>query len=506
MTVEIAPIEVDNQANNIQSQLVDYLHHFDPKMEKEPVIDAAMEIINLNNEFSARLYESDDFKQLLEEEKELNGDCILGAEWCVDGRILRLYFPAMLSSWEVPAGVIPTKLRPGDNEQIPESTDLCEAIRKNFASDYLELGIAHTDTTNSDHGCAAIKLILAALKTEESDMETVSSKEESAVVMSRMSLRDKLRKLLTLQEIGEIGKLSPEDANLLLVKKITLGSITNFLNAVKEAEGRQPLKRVGVDVLFDTATTGLTFKSNGNQLETTELTNKYQEQLARENIVTFGQFDQFVRTPDEYLEFSKKLLSLTKAIINDENHSYTDLNTEITNFIDENYKDLTEKQKQSLRFVVTRTVASQFSTGFAQTQEHPNTDHGETHIAISIRGKFLGKNIPNQQFGCSATDDKEGLSQIKIALSVMDHHMDKGKPRLLYICESISNEDYQSKNATLQTKKAELASFWGEIFDDPDLHELIESGKVVPIPVLIDEKTRKVIEIPKLSGYRKMTA
>lgn len=521
--------ETSSLKSTIENQLKSYFKNFHKRVlngtpahertEKDLKAEAALlyaHDVLLRNDEMCVLIKSPEYDPIRKGEKALKGKTEIGKIFCIDGRIARIFESFAINTWEKAAGLIRTERRESDNKLIPSSPSLCESIRAKIdkddpEKDLLEINAAHYDSTSSEHGCAAINLIRRALARNENEYETASASEKSIIEEDLLRKSD-LEEVLSAEDIKAIMDApTPEDANLIILEKINVEAISNYYNDVREQLDLKPLARVGISALYDTATMGLELRYDGERISTTDLTNKYAEAIEifgkTLGVASFGSYKSALRDPDLFVEFSHKLLDLETELIENTNGNFDNINAEVDSYISDHLNDLTPGQKKALRFKMLRKVAFQHLTGLSKIPEsghpeHPFAHHNEAYIAVSVQGQFVGKyDLVEQEFGTSPADIETAVSETLVANLVMDtNHLKEDETRVAFICSSASRADWKNKTEGLRRARANNAELIRGIAKNDKLKALMKAGKIIPIPVLLDEN-RKVLEIPDHSAY-----
>lgn len=472
-------INIRASVDSLKDQLNLYLDHFGAHISKEIDTndrDRILKIIERNNLVSETLA-SEDFKKIVEEKKRLLGKIVIGFIFCIDGRIPSVFLGDRFAKfWEVPAGEIVVVKRKSDGKIIPSSTDLGESLRRRVTSgmDLLEIVFAHTSLINPNHGCGA---------------------------MAAKRKQGKLDQLIT-----------NEEANLKILEKKTIPALTNLYNDFRTQKGFVPLKRVGISALYDTDSFGVILnfdkRSQGKSLSTTDLTNNFKESmtesLINENLV-FGAYKHNFHDLKYLSIFFSNLLKVIKKLSVDE--KFSSLQDILSSYINLYYPDLTPNQKKALRFFLTRSIALQYLTGLSGTNkkniDHPFAEHGETYMAVSIRGATIGKYDPEDQgFSSTPADSESAINNIKTKMSIMNNTKENRKrPYLLFICNLLGEADLKDNNRVLQRAMATNAELLKDILLDEELGTMVRKGQIIPIPVLIAEDSGEVLKIADHSAY-----
>jgi len=439
-------------------------------------------IIERNNQV-AKILSTPGYRKIVKRKRQLLGAISLGFVFCIDGRIPAIFLGGRFARhFETPAGEITTMKRKSDNKLIPDSSDLNEALRRiaTTGDDFLEIVFAHTSLSNPHHGCGAM------------------------AVKKKMGLID--------------PKLSLEDANLKIIKEKTIPALFNIYNEFKAQLGLKPLKVVGIAAVYDTDTFGIILNYNQRlekkSLSTTDLTNKYKDKLdeysiskgknsfIKDNIV-FGSFREKFTDLKYSVAFAQNVLKITESLL--DSKVANEALVEVDKYIDVHYEDLTPDQKKGLRFILIRNIAFQYLTGLCMIKrkiaDHAFAKHGESYMAVAMRGATIGKFDPeNQGFASTPSDPKQAIGNINTMLSIIGDSS-KMKPYILFVCNSVNSRDLRENNQVLQRIMGSNAGLFIRLIEDKNLGEMVEKGEIIPVPILIEEDTREVLKIVDHSGY-----
>lgn len=460
-------IDLFASKNSLERQLEFYLEHFGKhighKIRKQD-FRRIWEVIARNNAVS-KILESPSFKDLTKKQVKLLGGTALGLVFCIDGRIPAIFLGGRFARhFEIPAGEISTIKRKSDGKIIPDSSDLNEALRviASANDDLLEIIFAHTSLSSPGHGCG---VMLDRIKAGLAD-----------------------------------PKLSLEEANLKLIEEETIPALTNMYQEFRIQLGFRPLKMVAVAALYDTDSFGIILGS----LSTTDLTNQYQKQMNnifKQHNLFFGAFkDKFSNL--EYLtNFSKRVLQVTENLLSKKIPGLTE---RLEDYLDKFYQQLTDMQKEALKFLLLRNIAFQYLTGsskFKKISDHPFFKHKESYMAVAMRGATIGKFDPETQiFASTPADPKGAIANINTMLSLLGN-LAKVKPFILFVCNSITARDLKENGPALQRLLGSNAGLLRDIIEDKKLGGMIEKGEMIPVPLLLEENTREVLKIVDHSGY-----
>lgn len=470
-------INLKASKKTLEQQLDLYLEHFSVHTGKPIASKEKTRIwsaIERNNQV-AKVLNANIFKKLVKRVRDLMDGTFVGYIFCIDGRIPAIFAGGRFAKFfENPAAEVAIIKRKSDNKLIPDSSDLIEALRRvaSMGDDLLEIVAAHTSILDPHHGCGA----MAAKK--------------------KAGLLD--------------PKLSLEDANLEIIKKRTIPALSNIYNEFRVQLGLSPLKIVGIPALYDTDTFGLflnyDLRDEGKTLSTTELTNKYKDELdeyfIKKNLV-FASFGAKFSDLKYLTPFFQNTVEAIEDIFSGK--VATGLAQEVEEYITKFYPDLTQRQKQTLKFILIRNMTIQYLTGLSsvkkRTLDHPFAEHEEGYMAVAMRGGTIGKFDPqNQVFASTPSDPQEAIQNINIKLSIMGNSP-KIKPYILFVCNSITRSDLEKNSDVLQRLMGSNAGLLRDIIADHKLGAMIESGEMIPVPVLVEEDSREVLKIADHSAY-----
>lgn len=477
--------QLETSFRNFHDRVLNHVYPARSGTEKDAkaheALEHAKDIIARHNHYANVINGREFVETVKQPEQEHIHPMRVGIIHCPEPRIPRSQFSFAINTSEELGGIIATEKRISDGKIIPKSSNTCEVLRsrKTVVGGLLEIPLAHFDSVDPSKGCAANKAFLEGIATYP------------------QFTQDERDNLLTMK---------PEDANLEHIKRITVPAITNFYNSARETAHRKHYRRVAVPALADTATMGLVFRNgnnNGDELSTAELTTSHRKRLEDSDIAAFGQFRDTFTKDSHFLEFQKTKVALTASIMHDFKEQYSSLNGEINNYFYRNYHDLLPSQQKALKFVISGQIAYQYLTGLADCNPyHPYKDPDARFLVVSDRGVLLGKYLPDQHFGSSAANPKEGVKQIIAETDIMDrHNLVMTRPRILFVCGSVSHDEIKRDSKGVRDAKQEMANLLKAIVANDNLTQQMRNGRLIPIPALLDENTRTVHKIPDFSPY-----
>ncbi len=467
-------IDVKASRGLLEEQLDLYLEHLAKHIGHivSPRDKKRIWTIIARNNAVAKVLSSPQYRSAVKKKNQLMGAISLGYVICIDGRIPAIFLGGRHTKhFEVPASEISVIKRKSDKHIIPDSTDLNEGLRKIATSgeELLELVFAHTSLLNPQHGCGAM-----------------AGKRKAGFLDP---------------------KLTNEEANLKIIEEKTIPAISNIFNEFKTQLGLEPQTVVALPAVYDTDTFGIILNySSDHPLSTTNLTKEYQDHLddylIKYNLV-FGSFRERFTDLKYLAKFNEQILKITESIL--DKKVAIELLEEVENYIKTHFSDLSNTQSKALKYIILRTVAFQYLTGLCNTRrknlDHAFAEHEETFMAVAMRGGTIGKYDPEDQgFASTPSDPAEAISNIKTMLSIMGN-FPKIKPYLLFVCNSVSARDLKENDVVVQRLMGSNAGLLRDIIADKQLGELIESGEMIPVPVLVEEGTREVLKIADHAAY-----
>lgn len=426
----------------------------------DDLVNKAVHILDSHNQIVEKLKRRN-FISLLEQERELKGEAKLGYVLCVDGRLSSIHFGRTVNIWEEPAGLL--KVVKNENDQLVVASELLNDVLRREAEDsreVFEIFFAHT-SLKTDHICGYMN---SSRKKGETDDDLVKR-------------------------------------NLRQFEEKQIPAFTNSYNKAREAQGKDPLKQVAVAALFDTDTMGVILNyGKDNQLSTTGLLEeegfkeKIQQTLEGEENA-FGYWKDKFTDPKNFLRYYQKVVEITKEIMN---NNSIGLNQRLTDYIKNNYPDLTESQAKAFLFALSRRLAFQYLTGLSKLPgnghpDHPFADHKEKFATISTSGEgILDRfNVCDQSFSITSSDVKSAIDQTtKVALPLLDKYDDDKEKHIIFVSTPVGKDD------DISSLRDENRKYFEALFQNDEIKKRIMEGKLLLIPVLV-RTTGEIIEIPE---------
>lgn len=449
--------------NTLKQPLDSYFGNFIKKIKSpevpELVRNQITETINRNNLMS-HILRSKEFLGILDEEKSLKGeDMKVGVVICIDGRISILHqFGKALNVKEIAGSLI--HLNPRKTEIIDRRFISVLEQSADDGRELLEIVTAHTSLRHKDHRCGRIAMGLGREFVGEPDQVAIKEAERRTQLIEKK------------------------------------------YNQILKAKGRPPQQQVAVTAMIDTDTMGLILNFGKEQLSTTELTRNLISKISQiTDVGDFGSMKDSFTDPKSFIDYSKRVLKITSYLMKEEIGEDQSVTKDISNYINENYPDLTPKQQKALLFTICRTIASQYVTGLASEEEfaHPYADHEENYMSVATSKPF-GRTDTIQSFGSAPATREEMLFHVKTKISLLEKHH-KEKPYILFITTPIDNKILIKRNATLVGAEDAAKVYFQELCRDSFIRSKIKDGSLVIVPMLVDEESGNVLQIRDYSIY-----
>lgn len=436
----------------------------------------SLAIIHRNNKV-AEILKSPFYKEVIKNDKLLKGTCAVNIDICIDGRIPDIHLLGLTgNTWETGAGIIGLRESPLDGTMELESSRLTEAVIERTEKDnpqMLQILTAHTSLSEHrqlaennfeqlpDHGCGKMKKMYSD---------------------------------------GEVTNRDLVAANLEIHEK-SAQAFTDLYNRAAEANTVEPLEKVAITAVYDTDTMGIMLGyGTDHELFTTDITrgiiadpriNADLTAIAGEA----GSMREEFTNVDRIIELETRVMNTTEYLMNDESFKKS-FETYSTTYLS-NY---TDEQKHALFYTLSRNIAFQRTSGVYAEQNdhehpHPFTHHGEGYQSISMDGAIVGEFDPEVQvFGATVSTYEEAIGHIKIQTGLMESIKATEPPYIIFLSNSINNG---ATPDVLERARGQLRILFREIKNDPEIMNWIKEGKLVPVPVLIDSKTREIRDVTK---------
>lgn len=446
-----------------------------------------------------RLWNSKHSQHDRNEEEKCYGQVRVFEDHCIDGRIPRAFEGEADSLKSEKAQMVLARI-PSTRQLIPKNTDICANLNNTKRTPLL-LFMAHYDSHDSQHGCAAIKLALADIKGASEEVWAHLTPEE-------------------IEFVCEARSRSYDEANIALLDLTNLVATNNYHNNARAEDGLDPIQ-VGVSLLFDTRSMGLELRApiiktdehgtrtldstDRPRLKTTELTNDLKGILVNDShgLPAFGAYKETFNSLDHFEKFFDDVTKLAKLLCEEDDSFNPEARVSVIDFITTYYPMLITEQQHALRFRLLRQVAHQYLTGLSKIQEHHAfSEHAERYISISQDKRFVGKyEVEGQNFIIFIPDGSIGEKRVDIGATVMDAtNIDNGKTHILFISTSVAKEVFDKRETNEYNPRYMDAlnanvRFFREIINLPKLSNRIDQGNLLPVGVLLDAQTGEVLKI-----------
>ena len=187
----------------------------------------------------------------------------------------------------------------------------------------------------------------------------------------------------------------------------------------------------------------------------------------------------------------KKVCEVTRALL-DQSSLFFNRTSE---YIKRNptLKDLNPAQIQALIFYLGRTTAIQLLTqSFDESVDNPFRKHNEEFQSLSADDVAVGQILPGQVF-VSNPHPSQAVDHILTQYKLMNHYVpERKKPDILFISNAQSSGLQEGRRDSSKGLTIEMLR---KIYINSEIRRLILSQELLPIPVIIDEKTRDVKHI-----------
>lgn len=438
----------------VETGLDNYWQSFLPRVNN-PELTQKIEFVNakvsefiFENNLASAVIESPEYKQIYQKEKELRGPCAIGATICIDGRLPIIgMFGRVGNVTETLAGVIEVVEAKIDHRPELASGRLTESIieRARSGEPLLEIMVSHTSFSQPDeHGCGAMK---------NWQKEHPENKEGDLV-------------------LANLERFQP-----------AVEAITDLYN--RNVEPDKQLGTVAITAAYDTDTMGFMLGyENDVRLFTTDLTKEFASEHG-----DFGVRDRQDLNKVDYMVFLESMISDFSEVLLTNQDSFL---TKVNSYIDNHLPTLSAEQAQALRFVLARNVAYQYITGcYKPHAHHTFAHHAEKYQAISNDGRTVGQFLPDSQvFGASPAQPQEKIKTIATQCQLMDQNRKVETPYILFLSAVVGVDDKDRSGA-----RDRVRDLWRLVTQDDDLLERIKTDNLIPVPVLIDQRSREILEV-----------
>lgn len=421
------------------------------------------------HEFIIGKYLSPEFQLLTVKAKNLFPNVRAGKIACIDGRESRVIQDGKaFSRWSV-AGGIPTLIYRKGKKHLASgrlrNSLISVAMQK---GEVLELMKIHTSRSAPlDHGCAAIK---------------------------RLIMIENNGKLPANADLVKTG------IKLLQERKAV---IRELFNLVRKEVALPALKKVTILGVSDTDTLGLTFMGNDEDkpLSTVNLAKllfpefrDHMVDLYGKRYETIGIFKENFVDPEQIIPFEEMNYTLASTLL-----EYKPFIAEVRNYTEHsNLNLLTENQMRCFFYTVARNLANQYLLGFFMNEGHPHhplSRHEELYGSISYDGIHIGQIDPGVQvLKASPSSESDALEQAEIQYAVLNGNNPE-KPHILFVVTALPQTVLHDERALIGYRGTNY-NFFNLLINNEKIANLVHKKQLLLVPVLLNESTREIVEIP----------
>ena len=411
-----------------------------------------------------RVLNSEKYRDLMARQRVLKGRAAIGVTGCIDGRDPYIH----LFGWtagvsETMAGVVGTYTSNVDG-------------KKRLKSPTIEQSISHRpESTDSE----LLEIFLA---------------HEHCGAMTKWA-----------QKGGINGSVFDTNSDLIAENLVLfdpgINAIERRYNSAAIALSKQPLERIGIKAVYSPKTMGIEIGyGTADSISTTKLASTLSQSF-----------------PEYHLKYRNDFHKLERFLSKEED--VTDLiedlyrNVEFLEAIGtvsqgEELKGLTKAQMDAVKFVLAKVLANQILSGTYLNLEseekgdhaHPFEAHAEAYMAITIDDGLnmtVGQHDPEMQvFGATVPTAQDAVEHIVTEVSLLDKTGRRTKPYIIFISNAVAQN--MEKQGALKQARAVLSTHFSQIIENRRVSKMIRSGVLVPVPVIIQNRTNQIVEIPNL--------
>lgn len=414
----------------------------------------------------SRVLNSKDYKDLMERQRKIKGKAAIGVIGCIDGRNPYMHLLGWTGSVsETMAGVIKTYPSKNDNKSRLRSKTIEQSIStrpQKQDSELLEICLAH------EH-CGAMEKWA-----HQGGVNGVSFSPSDNLVAANLTLFDS-------------GILA----------------IDRKYNSAATAAGKPVLSKVGIKAVYDPETMGLTI---GYGQEGLISTGAIARKLAREYPNFHLKYKMNFNELDKFLAKERDVTDLIEMLYSNDEFNAAFASSASSN---KELSGLTQNQLDAAKFVLAKITANQILTGTYRHDNanekgdhiHPFEEHAEPYMAITIDDGLnltVGQHDPEMQvFGASVPTVEDAVDHIVTEVSLLDKIGKAKKPYIVFISNGVT--DASDEQGAMKQSRTVLATHFSQIVENKQISRLIRSGHLVPVPVIIQDRTNLVAEIPNFA-------
>lgn len=431
-------------------------------------VERGIQIVERNNAV-AQIINSPEYKAIHERQIAQKGNCALGVSECIDGRLPRIHLWGLTAGvQESLAGVLSTRVSLIDGRVKLRSQTLEQSIAARPSAGFsqlLQVSLAHSE-------CGA------------------------------MNMWSKQRE--------ENGNPFPQDnlidANYELYSPGT-EAITRIYNNSATSQEKPPLKKIGIRLYYDTDTMGLTLdptSEDGKSVSTSDTVKSLRKEFEAYDSKYKDNFDDL----EVLLSKERDQTDLVDLLFQNDR-----FNRIVQRALERSQElhDLTPEQQQAFRYIWARFTALQILTGtYKGTErnenhvhvEQPFAHHNESYMSVTVDdglNVIVGQFDPEVQvFGATVPNAEEAVNHITTEDMLMDKRGEDTKPpRVLFISAAMAEDS--NDPASYKKARANVANAYRQIVETPQMAKLILSGKIIPIPVIIKNRSAQIVGVPNLA-------
>jgi hypothetical protein len=423
------------------------------------------------NYLIANILTTHEYEEIIAEEKKLRGSIqtTIGVSRCIDGRLPN-QDNRLLKIHESKAGLLETEeiydLPSRQKKRVLKSGRMREAIiGEADKGPLLQILLAHTNIASPEEPCdCGAMLALEKKFPKGTDLLQVNLN----LHQNAASAIDMLYNEEVTNNIIEYNKQEEVQKN-------------------KNKKNRIPQIRTAITAVYETSSQGIVlgYGEAVGTLSTTQLAREIAEQY---NSPYFGALEGKSLDITSIVSNKRMILDVTKILL-DPTSSFM---LQTVNYIENSpiLSDLNVDQRQALIFYLGRTTAIQLLTrSYDPNTPNPYRKHNEEFLAISSEEATVGEIFPGQVF-CATPHTKQAVDHVKTQCTLMDHYQpDRDRPDILFISNS---QVHGVSGAHKDASKGDTLEMLTAIYRDKKIKKLIRNHQLLPIPVIIDEKTRVI--------------
>lgn len=407
------------------------------------------------NHLMAHVLTTPEYEEIIGYEKILRGDenVTIGVARCIDGRLPNQE-NRLVKIHESKAGLLETTMimgKEGRKKKVLTSGRMIEAVKGEAdKGPLLQVLLAHTDEVEMPCDCGAMLAVKNAYAPG------------TDLVLENLNLH----------------KNAAEAIDTLYNEEVAY-------NVRKKRRNQIPQQRTAITAVYETSTQGVVLGyGEGELFSTTAIARELAPQM---NEGYSGVLIGKTLDITEVVNNEKMIYEVTQSLLDPTNTFFK----QTTEYIQRNttLSELNTAQQYALLFYLGRTTAIQLLTkSYDASVENPFRKHEEEFLSLSQDDAMVGQILPGQVF-CASPHPNQVIDHVTAQVTLMNHYAPKRKtPDILFISDAQMHETTGKNDAS----KGLTLEMLRKIFTDPQLEELIRTHKLLPIPVIINSKTRDI--------------